>query len=91
LRLAEEAEDFAEVVDEGGEDEPARASVGAGGFGGLDEVLDLGEFGVGVATSTRVLRYSMASQMPMRRRSRVRYSRFLRRTNSRVWLVWFRR
>ena len=41
LRLAEEAEDLAEVVDQAGEDEPARVAVAADCLGGLEQVLDL--------------------------------------------------
>ena len=49
LRLAEQAQHLAEVVDEAGEDEPARLAVGANGLGRLQRVLDLGEVDVGIA------------------------------------------
>jgi hypothetical protein len=41
LWFAVEAEDFTEVVDEAGEDEPSWVSIGADLLGGLDEVLEL--------------------------------------------------
>src|ERR1700746_2774950 len=49
LRLAVEAEDFAEVVQEAGEDEPTGMAVFANGLGGLQQMFDLGEVGVRVA------------------------------------------
>jgi len=49
LRLTIETEDFAEVVEESGEDEPAGMAVLANRFGRLQEMFDLGEIGVGVA------------------------------------------
>ena len=49
MRLAEEAEDLAEVVDEAGDDEPARLIGGANGLGRLHRVLDLGEIDVRIA------------------------------------------
>ena len=49
LRLAEEAEDLAQVVDQPGQDEPAGMSVGTDRLGGLHEVFDLRQLGVGVA------------------------------------------
>ena len=49
LRLAEEAEDLAEVVNQPGQDEPARVAGGANGLGRLHQVLDLGQVGIRVA------------------------------------------
>ena len=49
LRLAEEAEDLAQVVDQPGQDEPAGMAVGADRLGGLHQVLDLRQLGIGVA------------------------------------------
>ena len=49
LGLAPKAKDLPEIVDETGEDEPAGMAVFADGFRGLEEVLDLGEIGVGIA------------------------------------------
>src|SRR5438067_1618351 len=49
LRLSEQAENFAQVMKETGEDEPARLSVGSQRFGGLQQMLYLGEVGVGIA------------------------------------------
>lgn len=43
-----EEEEFAEVVDQPRELEPGGFAVAADGLGGLEEVLDLGEGGVGV-------------------------------------------
>ena len=45
LRLVVEAEALAEIVDEAGEDHPAGMAVAADGFGGLEEVFNLGEVG----------------------------------------------
>ena len=49
LGLAEEAEDLAQVVDQAGQDQPARMTVGPDRLGGLHQVLDLRQIGVGVA------------------------------------------
>jgi len=49
LRLAEEAEHLAEIVDQAGEHEPAGMPVAADRLGRLQKVLDLGQLGVGVA------------------------------------------
>ena len=49
LRLAPEAEDLAEIVNQAGGDEPARLVGPADGLGRLHRVLDLGEVDVGVA------------------------------------------
>ena len=49
LRLAEQAQDLAEVVDQAGDDEPARPVGGADRLGRLQRVLDLGEVDVGIA------------------------------------------
>ena len=62
LRFAEQAEDLSEVMDQAGEDEPARVAVVADRLGGLQQVFDLGELDVGSLSSTSVLRYSSASQ-----------------------------
>ncbi len=48
LGLAEEAEDLAEVVDQPREDEPVRMAVPADRLGRLQQVLELGQLGVGV-------------------------------------------
>ena len=53
LRLAVQAENLAQVVDQTGQDEPARMAVAANGFGRLQAVLDLREVGIGVAIVDR--------------------------------------
>ena len=45
LRLAPQAQDLAEVVDQAGQDEPARVAVAANGLGGLQQVLWCKEHG----------------------------------------------
>src|SRR5215467_2697172 len=49
LRLAIQAENFSEIVQETRENEPARMTVFANCFGSLKQVFDLGEVGVGIA------------------------------------------
>src|ERR1700746_4044945 len=49
LRLAIEAKTFSQGVDETGGDHPAGRAVAANGFRGLQQVLSLGEVGVGIA------------------------------------------
>ena len=48
LRFAKETENLAEIMDQAGQDEPARMTVAADLFGGLEEVIELGEIGVGI-------------------------------------------
>ena len=48
LRLAPKAENLAEVMDEAGEDHPARLAVAAHRLGGLEEMLELRKIGVGI-------------------------------------------
>src|SRR5258706_8932729 len=49
LRLAEQAQNLAEIVNHSREDEPARMSVAADLLRGLQQVIELREIGVGVA------------------------------------------
>ena len=49
LRLAIKAENLAKVVQESGEDKPARMTVLADGFGGLEEMFKLGKVRIGIA------------------------------------------
>ena len=49
LRLAEQAQHLAEVVNQARQHEPARMPVAANRFGRLQQVLDLRQAGVGIA------------------------------------------
>src|SRR5262249_47595325 len=49
LRLTQEAENLAEIVDQACQNEPACVSVGPDRFGGLHEVLDLAQLRIRVA------------------------------------------
>jgi len=49
LRLAVEAKDFAEIMNQPGENEPARMAIAPDLFGGLEEMIELGKVRVGIA------------------------------------------
>src|SRR5258708_7015696 len=49
LRFAIEAKDFAKIMNQAGENKPARVTVAADLFGGLKEVIELRKVCVGVA------------------------------------------
>src|SRR5215475_12049919 len=49
LRLAVKTQHFPEIVDEAGENEPARMAVFANCFGGLQQVLDLRQVRIRIA------------------------------------------
>src|SRR6266699_2297473 len=49
LGLPVETEHFAEIVHKTGQNEPARMTILANRFGGLQEMFDLGQIGVGIA------------------------------------------
>ena len=66
LRLAEHAQDLAEVVHEPGEDEPVRVTVSADALGGLQTVFDLGQAGVGVALANQAVESLAGPRIPIR-------------------------
>src|ERR1700730_16794883 len=49
LGFAIQTEHFSKIMHKSGKDEPARMTILANCFGGLKEMLDLGEVGIGVA------------------------------------------
>src|SRR5579883_2121256 len=49
LRLAEQTENLAEIVNQSGQDEPARPAIAADGFRCLHQVLNLAQFRIGIA------------------------------------------
>ena len=89
LRLAEQAENLAEVVHQAGDDEPARLVGGADGFGGLHRVLDLREIDVGIAVVDE--RVEKVERLPHRHRLAVERQVFalLREHEPSVWCEWF--
>src|ERR687888_988645 len=46
LRLAEETQHFAQIVDKPGQNEPARMAILANGLGGLERVIDLAQIDI---------------------------------------------
>lgn len=50
LRLPVKAKNFSEIMQKTGEDKPARITIFANCFGSLQQVLDLGEIGVGAVS-----------------------------------------
>ena len=69
LRLAEQAQDLAEVVDQAGDDEPARPVGGADRLGRLQRMLDLREVDVGIAVVDQ--RVQVLQRLPHRHRPAV--------------------
>src|SRR5437899_2038033 len=49
LWFAEEAKDFAKIVDQSGENEPARVAVVPDLLGGLEQMFELRKIGIGIA------------------------------------------
>ena len=49
LRFAKQAEDFSQIMDQAGQDEPAGMAITANLFGGLEQMLELGQVRVRVA------------------------------------------
>src|SRR5690242_11005329 len=71
LRLAVEAKDFSEIVNQAGEDKPARVAIAPYLLGGLEQVIELREIGVRIAVINQRVkifeRFPHAHLMPLER------------------------